>query len=182
VRRRSGPVTLFGRTLVLRPFRREELDDLWRGHQLARRAHGQPTPPGAYQRLRGLVVNSGRLHRGIVYLAIEVDGRRVGEIEARQPSTGLPPGVFELGISLAEGERGRGYGTEAVELLTSHLFAEGAHRVQASTSLENRPMQRVLEKAGFEREGILRGFLPPDAPEDYVLYGITRRDWEARGS
>jgi len=176
----GGKVVLFGKAVLLRPFGAEELDEIWRGHQKARRARGQRTPPGAYQRLRGLIVNSGRLHRGMLYLAIDVDGKRVGEVEARQPPTALPPGIFELGISLAEIERGRGYGSEAIELLTAHLFAEGAHRVQASTALDNRPMQRVLEKVGFQREGVLRGFQPPDAPEDYAMYGITRRDWDAR--
>jgi len=47
--------------------------------------------------------------------------------------------------------------------------------VQATTDVRNAPMRRVLEKLGFEEEGVLRAFMPDgDDRADYVLYAITR--------
>ena len=103
---------------------------------LDRRAH-VPTR-GARERMRRRIANSGRLVGGWLDLAIDAEGSLVGEIDARHPPRAMPPGVFELGIALFDEEaRGRGYGTEAIALLTAHLFAElGAERVQASTAVD----------------------------------------------
>jgi RimJ/RimL family protein N-acetyltransferase len=67
-------------------------------------------------------------------------------------------------------------------LFLAHLFEqERAHRVQLTTDLDNVAMQRVAEHVGFTREGTLRAFMPSgDGPRDYLMYGVTRADWEAR--
>jgi RimJ/RimL family protein N-acetyltransferase len=94
----------------------------------------------------------------------------------------MPPGVWEIGLELWDvSDRGRGLGREAVKQLTTYLFSEHeAIRVQASTDVDNRAMQGVLERLGFGREGVLRGFMlaVEGPPRDYVMYGITRKDWE----
>jgi RimJ/RimL family protein N-acetyltransferase len=132
------------------------------------------------------IERSGRFADGRLDLGIEVDGRLAGTVEARQPSGGLPPGVYEIGISLFDGaDRGRGLGTTAVELLTDHLFSDpGTHRVQASTWVENSGMRRVLEKLGFVFEGVMHAFMPAEngVRHDYALYAVTRADWEQRAS
>jgi RimJ/RimL family protein N-acetyltransferase len=52
--------------------------------------------------------------------------------------------------------------------------------VQASTAADNTAMRRVLEKLGFAYEGTLRAFMPSEnGRDDYVLYAVTRSDWEA---
>src|SRR5207247_2552954 len=112
--------------------------------------------------------------------AIEVEGRLIGEIDARHPPRAMPPGVFELGIALFdEADRGHGYGTEAIRLLTAHVFDElKAERVQASTAVDNQGMRRAFEKLGFAEEGVMRSFMPAgERREDYVLYAVTRADW-----
>jgi [ribosomal protein S5]-alanine N-acetyltransferase len=109
----------------------------------------------------------------------------VGEIDARCPANAFPPGVFEVGIELyADEDRGRGYGAAAVRQIVDRLFArEGAERVQASTAADNAAMRRVLEKLGFVYEGTLRDFMPAgEGREDYVMYAVTRRDWEGVAS
>jgi RimJ/RimL family protein N-acetyltransferase len=137
---------------------------------------------GARERMRRRIANSGRLVGGWLDLAIDADGSLVGEIDARHPPRAMPPGVFELGIAFFDEEaRGRGYGTEAIALLTAHLFAElGAERVQASTAVDNSAMRRVFEKLGFAKEGVMRSFMPAgESRDDYVLYAVTRADWTA---
>ncbi len=117
-------------------------------------------------------------------LAVEADGRLVGDVQGRCPRFALPPGVWELGIELWDAaDRGRGIGRETVALLSSHLFdREDAIRVQATTDVDNVSMRRVLEVLGFDFEGILHGFMPDAAgpPRDYAMYGVTRGAWGAR--
>lgn len=53
---------------------------------------------------------------------------------------------------------GKGLATEAVDALTQRgLRVFCLHRLEAHVSLDNRASQRVVEKLGFEREGIARG-------------------------
>ena len=99
----------------------------------------------------------------------------VGTISARATVGFTPPGVCELGIELFDEARGKGAGTEAVRLITEWLLENDYRRVQATTDLRNAPMRRVLEKLGFEEEGVLRAFMPEgDGRADYVLYATTR--------
>jgi len=95
----------------------------------------------------------------------------------RQQAT--PAGYcWEIGIILAPEARGQGYGTQAQRLLARYLFAHTpVHRIWAGTDGENRAEQRALEKAGFTREGVLRGIGWRDgAWRDGVIYGLLRTD------
>lgn len=63
----------------------------------------------------------------------------------------------EIGYTIRRDERGEGYATDAVELCLDHAFEDrGLHKVWAQVVGENAASERVLEKAGFEREGVLR--------------------------
>lgn len=69
---------------------------------------------------------------GCLDLALDRDGRLIGQIQARtSPKQTLSTGVFEIGVVLyREADRGRGFGREAVEMLTAWLFDRaGAERV-----------------------------------------------------
>jgi RimJ/RimL family protein N-acetyltransferase len=135
----------------------------------------------ARRKLRDRVANSGRISHGELLLGIVADGRLAGEIQARQPEMGLPPGVFEIGIEVFDPtERGSGVGRRALGLFLAHLFTEEqAHRVQLTTDVDNIAMRRVAEHLGFTLEGTLRGFMPTkDGPRDYVMYGLTKEDFE----
>jgi RimJ/RimL family protein N-acetyltransferase len=76
-------------------------------------------------------------------------------------------------------DQGKGYGREAVELLTTWLFEQGrAERVQAGTAVDNDPMRKVLERLGFRFEGIMRAFGPmPDGTRiDGAMYALIKSD------
>jgi RimJ/RimL family protein N-acetyltransferase len=171
---------LEGDRVVLRAFRPDELELV-----VAARERGQTpgVPRSPRTRIRQRLERSGRLVRGWIDMAIEAEGQLVGEVDARQPSDSMPPGVFELGILLYDAaERGKGYGSEAIALLTDHLFErEDGERVQGSTAVANTAMRRVFIKLGFVEEGIMRGFMPgPNGREDYALYGVTKDEWRRR--
>jgi RimJ/RimL family protein N-acetyltransferase len=172
---------LEGRRVVLRPLREDELDAVLEARDWP--AVG-PVPGGtrARQRVRRRLARSGRLARGHLDLAVEVDGRLIGEIQARgHPAQTLPAGVFELGIEVYDpADRGKGVGLEAVALLTGWLFEQqGAARVQATTAVGNAAMRRVLERLGFAWEGVMRGFMPEGSGRtDYAMYAVTKSDWQ----
>jgi ribosomal-protein-alanine N-acetyltransferase len=137
------------------------------------------------ERLRKQVERNPTLEDGgFLDLAVEADGRLVGDIQARAPKNGMPPGVCEIGISLFADARGRGFGREAVALFTDYLLREGLERVQSSTAVDNDAMRRVLERVGYTFEGVLRAFGPTadGGREDYAMYAVTRRDWNARAA
>jgi RimJ/RimL family protein N-acetyltransferase len=168
---------------MLRPFRPEEAELVW-AVRTKNPTPTSPITPGSRRALERQIARSGTFHQGFLRLAVDVDGRLVGEVDVRAPEGAFPPGVYEFGIELYDGaDRGRGHGAEAVRQLVERLFTrEGAERVQASTAPGNAAMRRVLEKLGFAEEGTLRGFMPTreGRREDYVLYALTRADWEAR--
>ncbi|MBA3246268.1 MAG: GNAT family N-acetyltransferase [Actinobacteria bacterium] len=134
--------------------------------------------PGAdgRERLRSQIERHPTLDDGgFLQLVVESDGRLIGDIQARAPEHGFPPGVCEIGITLAPDVRGRGLGLEAVGLFTTYLLEQGSERVQASTAVGNVAMRRVLERAGYTFEGVLRSYAPAgDGREDYAMYAVTR--------
>jgi RimJ/RimL family protein N-acetyltransferase len=91
----------------------------------------------------------------------------------------FPPAYcWSMGIALLPEARGKGHGTEAHRVLTRYLFAHTTvHRIEAATEAENLAEQRVLEKAGFSREGVMRGMFWRDgAYRDAALYSLLRTD------
>ena len=177
---------LVGEHVALRPYRADEatiLESTWADADwFAPKGTG---PRELAERVRERIRRSGSFTEGVVILAIESEGRLVGEVQARQPVNGLPRGVFELGIELFEdADRGHGLGADAISAMTRHLFhEETAHRVQLTTDVDNVAMRRVAERLGFTLEGVLRSFMPgPDGPRDYAMYAITKHDDDDRSS
>ncbi|TDD62100.1 N-acetyltransferase [Actinomadura darangshiensis] len=105
---------------------------------------------------------------------------RLGLVSYRRVSTTARTWCWSVGISLMPEARGRGAGTRAQRLLVEYLFAHTiAHRIQAETEVGNVAEQRALEKAGFTREGVMRGYsFVRGRYRDEVLYSVLRTDVE----
>lgn len=106
-------------------------------------------------------------------------GERVlGLVSWHRSRTGQASFCWNIGLVLVPEARGHGYGTEAQRRLAEYLFAHTQlNRVEATTEVENRAEQRSLEKAGFTREGVLRGFSYRDGEwRDNVLFSMIRSD------
>jgi RimJ/RimL family protein N-acetyltransferase len=87
---------------------------------------------------------------------------------------------LEIGYSLVPSERGKGYGTEALGIMVDYLFlSKDIMRIQAQTDQRNAASQKILEKAGFKKEGILRKnfFMRGEWTDDYI-YSIIREEWK----
>lgn len=87
----------------------------------------------------------------------------------------------ELSIMLGAADaRGRGYGREAIALLTAHGFASmGLNRIWAESP--NPAFNRAVESLGWRREGVKREALLVDAKLcDVTCWSILAREWRAR--
>ena len=79
-----------------------------------------------------------------------------------------------IGYSLDKQYNGKGYTTEAVSLAVEFAFNElKLHRVDAGVMLSNIGSMRVLEKAGFHKEGIeQKGVKINGQWEDHQIFSI----------
>lgn len=98
------------------------------------------------------------LERWLIVLDVDGVETAVGDMSAHPVYYGPTAGsrALNIGISLVEEHRGRGYGADAQRLLAELLHERGVVRVEAATDVTNVPEQRALAKAGFEFEGVLR--------------------------
>ena len=83
-----------------------------------------------------------------------------------------------LGLSLRPAFRGRGLGTDVVLALCEYGFAvRGLHRLQVDTLASNTAMIRAASRAGFVREGMLRGAAWVDGEfADEMILGLLASD------
>ncbi|KAG8098524.1 hypothetical protein GUJ93_ZPchr0013g36414 [Zizania palustris] len=85
----------------------------------------------------------------------------------------------ELGYVLARAHWGKGVATAAVKRVVATVFAEleGLERVEALVDVRNAASQRVLEKAGFRREAVLRKYcVLKGQVKDMVMYSFISTD------
>jgi RimJ/RimL family protein N-acetyltransferase len=111
-------------------------------------------------------------------LAIDVGGEAVGAV-------GYVPGIdverfsAEIGYWLGESFWGRGITTEALRLVTDHVFDTlNMLRLFALPFADNAGSIRVLEKAGYVREAVLRASsVKYGQPRDQLLYARVNTGW-----
>jgi RimJ/RimL family protein N-acetyltransferase len=85
--------------------------------------------------------------------------------------------AVEVGYWLFREARGRGVATRAVGALAAHAFANGLCRVEAHVRLGNDASERVLERLGFEREGVRRKFLRHEGRRvDATIFSLLAED------
>lgn len=108
------------------------------------------------------------------YLLESADGTLLG-------STGLSLETSQrasTGYVLARDAWGKGYATEALQTMVVVAASMKVRRLYALCHVDHRASSLVLEKCGFEREGILRKYaefpnLRPGEPDDVCCYGLV---------
>ncbi|MEC9477012.1 MAG: GNAT family N-acetyltransferase [Planctomycetota bacterium] len=120
---------------------------------------------------------TGRLE---IFAIVERDSDLlIGAIDLRR---GEFAHIHEIGYWVGREHWGQGVCTEAVKALVDFAFErdEKLVRIFAYSFPENPASARVQEKAGFQREGLLRhGLVRLTDPRDAVLCAIVREDWTA---
>jgi RimJ/RimL family protein N-acetyltransferase len=117
---------------------------------------------------------------GVVHvLVVDVDAVPSGVVSWHRTHYGPNAGslAWNIGVALAVAARGRGVGALAQRLLARHLFTTtDLHRVEASCDVANVAEQRALQRAGFTREGVIRGaqYRADGVHHDLVSYAVLR--------
>ena len=87
----------------------------------------------------------------------------------------------DIGYSLAASAWGQGYMDEALRALLRYGFERlELHRVEGDVDPRNAASLRVLERLGFQQEGLLRErWIVGGEVQDSAMYGLLRREWLA---
>jgi ribosomal-protein-alanine N-acetyltransferase len=83
-----------------------------------------------------------------------------------------------LGYWMGQRHAGKGHMSEAVRGAVHFAFSELAlHRVEAACLPDNEPSRRLLERVGFQQEGIARAYLRINGSwADHLLYAALASD------
>ena len=165
-------------TCTLRPWRMSDEHELvfhannrkvWRNMR-----DGFPHPYGELDAVNWLAKHIGV--EPVRFFAIEREGQLAGSI-AVIPLEDVYRRSAEVGYFVAEPFWGKGIATEAVRGLTAYAFDTFPElvRLHATVFAWNPASMRVLEKAGYEREAVLRQSIWKDGTLlDSVLYAKLR--------
>jgi RimJ/RimL family protein N-acetyltransferase len=171
-------LTITTRRLVLRPFGPRDADRV----RAIVESGARFLPPGVPGHVSGVAqwLSYGahelwRSGQGI-HLAMVTEGAIVGAVSLFRTVWGAA--TAEIGYGVHPAHRGRGYAPEAVSALTEWVLTKGGlRRVELRANLDNTASLRVAEKAGYTREGVLRGAgYEDDGPHDLVIFGMLSRD------
>jgi ribosomal-protein-alanine N-acetyltransferase len=173
---------LAGKIVRIRPLEPEDRRDLFKWwNNPDSLGEFISTPLQSYSDFEKYLENvvSGQHHSTILIIERLEDNAKVGDISfwpSREGDYGIT-----IGYGLGELEqRSKGLMTEAVSLLVNYLFSsKNIERIAADADVENFGSQKVLEKNGFKREGILRkhGFVKGVWRDD-IQYSLIREDWK----
>lgn len=178
---------LHGERIILRPIREADLEGFYAAHaDIRNRGAYFPLGVVSESKLRAEFAENGLWQREEgTLLIVTPGGELAGHIEFFKPVGYWD--AFELSYLLYDGRfAGRGFVTEAVQLLVDYLFgAKKQHRIQLVIVPENAASRRIAEKCGFTLEGTARGaFFNDGRNQDVLLYSLLRTDlrpWRAEG-
>jgi len=177
---RSGP-TLQSEGVLLRPPRPSDYE-AWAALRAASRDHLVPFEPAwpeddltrsAFRRRLALYGREMDLGTAWPFFVFEA-GR--GQLVGAVTLSNIRRGVSEagtLGYWMGQPYAGRGYCTAAVRIMADFAFETlKLHRLEAACVPWNVASRRVLEKAGFESEGMARAYLKINGIwSDHLLFG-----------
>ncbi|MFJ4095806.1 GNAT family N-acetyltransferase [Kitasatospora sp. NPDC089913] len=140
-----------------------------------------PTTAEALADRFGRILRLDPRESGVLTVEEKTGGRPIGMVDYR----GVDPyeGVAEVGIFIGEREFwDHGYGSEALGLLVDHLFGMfPLNRLELDTWSGNTRAARAFARLGFQEEGRRRdAVLLAGVRYDRLLFGLLRREWEAR--
>ncbi|KAF7151556.1 hypothetical protein RHSIM_Rhsim02G0026400 [Rhododendron simsii] len=112
------------------------------------------------------------------FRAICIDDRPIGAISVTR-SEGSNSCRGEIGYVLGSKYWGKGIATRAVKMVAAAIFTEwpNLERLEGIVDVDNIGSQKVLEKAGFQREGVLRKyFIQKGRVRDAVMFSLLSTD------
>ena len=170
-----------GNGFLLRTVRASDLDALYEARSNVE-GRGEYIPPrmGSQPGFRKEFEETGfwTEDNGVLLIVDAEDGRLLGQIGYFRPV--FYSDALEIGYQLFQAaSRGKGIMTEVLRLFCSVLFSHrNLYRLQLAAHPDNVASRRVAEKAGFRKEGVLRGAtFHRGAHHDLELYSLLRDEW-----
>lgn len=141
--------------VVLRPLTLADAEALYAAHSDAATHHYWSSPPHkSVEETRTYIADTLAIKGAHVWAITESGGEALGRI-------GLfieREGVGEIGVIMRPDATGRGLASKALDLvLTQGFDALGLHRIAADIDPDNTNSISLFLRAGFQREGLLRG-------------------------
>jgi RimJ/RimL family protein N-acetyltransferase len=162
---------LRGDQVVLRHWRESDAEAVFEACQDPQIQHWIPHIPRPYTREHALAFIRDEIGLGPHQFAVVESSVVVGSIGMSVNDSG----TGHTGYWCRRETRGRGLVPDALRALCRHAFDDlGLARMELITDPDNAASQRVAEKVGFQREGVLRSHLPhPDGRRrDSVMFSL----------
>ena len=118
----------------------------------------------------------------IAFLIFENErGRLTGGITMGNIRHGVSQSA-QIGDWMGERYAGKGYMQDAIDAVITYAFETmRLHRIEAACIPDNARSIRVLEKAGFTREGLLRSYLRINGVwQDHLIYSLIADERQAK--
>ena len=171
---------LSGDRVVLRPFRPEDVEPLWRAKLEPvtwARTSADPLVPETLDEHRPRYAEPTK--GGMAQFAVDVDDVLVGRALLFHVDN-LARNA-EVGLALLPEQQGKGYGRDVLRVLVDYGFrSRNLHRVHLQTLASNEMGLRAYRAVGFVEEGRQREHAWVEgAYEDMVLMSVLRREWSS---
>jgi len=164
--------------ITLRPFNLSDLDDVMVWHTDEKVAEFCSWEPYT-SRDDGINFIENIESKFLCCKAICINDRAIGCILLFTPEDKSRNQSAELGYNLSSKYWGKGIVTCAVKQIVKVTFDEFSYleRLEALVDVENVGSQRVLEKAGFQKEGVLRKYLVMKGKSrDMIMFSVLSTD------
>ncbi|MEM3074772.1 MAG: GNAT family N-acetyltransferase [Candidatus Pacearchaeota archaeon] len=144
-------IILKAENFILRPARLSDARNIYQYQQESETKRNFMSVPKGIAEVKKDILQK---HKNSEKFVIEVEGEAVGEIGAHDI---IKNHKAVISYWLAKKCRGKGITTKAVKILTDYLFNKyKLVRIQGNVRTFNKASARVLEKAGYKLEGILK--------------------------
>ena len=169
--------------LTLRPWRLDDVDDVLayaQDGEWSRYLRLLPRPyhrSDAEQFVARQILRDRKTHPG---WAVSLEDTVIGGLNLRLRSEHR---LGEMGYSIARRHWGQGFCTEAALAVLDVAFESCGelNRIRAMADEENKSSQRVMEKLGMTKEGVLRqNRVERGEAFDEAWWGILRSEWSTR--
>ncbi|OMO96431.1 hypothetical protein COLO4_15252 [Corchorus olitorius] len=163
--------------ITLRPFKLEDADDflLFAGDDQVTRYLRWKTLTSkeeALEHIKDVCINHPWRR------SICIDDRSIGFVSIF-PFSGDDRCRANFGFGVAVKYWGHGIATKAVKMAVPQFFVDFPHvvRLEAFVDVDNKASQKVVEKAGFQKEGMLRKYAYHKGRlTDFVVYSFLSSD------
>ncbi len=174
-------------TLTLRPSREEDIESIYKACQDPLISHFTTVPANYTLEHAQLFVRhhdpEGLQSKREIRFIIESNHGTVpamaGVISFHSPNFNNK--VSEIGYWITKEFRGKSIGTTAVKVLTNFGFETmGWNRIEAMIDHDNEASKKVITRAGYEHEGLLRQrVIRSDGNViDMDLYAVLQKNWQ----